>query len=254
MAVGCTRSPGPGGALDQRESDAEAADLVGRVKTVRLESVKFFLDGNRWAEGPRQFISTTRYNEKGNLLEETFYHPNGLPAAKVVYSYDDRGRHAEEAVFKGDASRPSRLIYRHNESGRVIEKMIYRADGAFDWKVAYGYDQKGNKKEVAVYQADGALSAKRIYLHDGAGNEIEEAVYSSEALVSKGTFGYDGRGNRTIEIYSLPKGTVSAEYIYDYEFDAVGNWTRRTRSSLDPGSGRTDFEHSDVAYRTLSYY
>lgn len=254
FASGCSRQPGPTGPLAQRESDVEAADLIGRVKTVRLESVKFLHDGRRWVEGARQFISTTRYNEQGNTLEEEFYKPNGALAVKVVYSYDPRGLHAEESVFKAGTSRPSRLVYHHDELGRLIEKMIYRDDGAFDWRVAYDYDQKGNKKEVAVYQADGALSAKRLYLYDDDGNEIEEAVYSDRALVSKGTFSYDPKGNRTKEVFSLPKGTVSAEYLYDYEFDAAGNWIKRIRSSLDPGSGRIDLEHSDVAYRTIGYY
>ena len=254
FASGCSRPPGRTGPLAHLESDAETADLVGRVKTVRLESVKFLRDGRRWVEGARQFISTTRYDEQGNTLEEEFYKPNGALAVKVVYSYDPRGLHAEESVFKGEASLPSRLVYRHDEAGRLVEKLIYRADGAFDWKVAYDYDQKGNKREVAIYQADGALSAKRLYLYDGAGNQIEEAVYSDDRLVSKGAFSYDAKGNRTKEVFSLPKGTVSAEYLYDYEFDAAGNWIKRTRSSLRPDSGQVDLEHSDVAYRTISYY
>jgi len=254
MAAGCNRPPAPAAPLLQRESDAQAADLAGRVKTVRLESARFFHDGKKWAEGPRQFVSTTRYDEKGNTLEEAFYKPNGSLAVKVVYSYDRGGLHAEESVFKADASTPSRLVYHHDEAGRLIEKMIYRADGTFDWKVAYGYDQKGNKSEVAVYQADGSLSAKRRYLYDGEGNEIEEAVYSDKALVSKGTFRYDAAGNRTEELYFLPKGTLSARYRYDYEFDAAGNWIKRTRSGLDPGSGRVDLRSSDVAYRTIGYY
>jgi hypothetical protein len=236
------------------ESDAEAAGLIGRVKTVRVERATFSKRGGLWTEIPRQFISTTRYNEKGDTIEELFYQPNGLPAMKVIYTYDSKGRHAEEAVFKGESSRSSRLVYHHDESGRLIEKVIYNVEGALDWKVGYTYDDKGNKKEVVVSQADGSLSARRLYRYDAEGNEIEEGVYSGETLVSRGVFGHDGKGNRIKETFFLPKGTVSAEYVQTYEFDAAGNWIKRSRSGVDLGSGKIDFEHSESTYRTIGYY
>lgn len=253
FSTGCTRESPQKVTLDESASDAEEAGLIGRVKAVRVEHAKFFKDGDRWVEGARQFVSTTRYNDQGNMAEEEFYKPNGLLAVRVAYTYDNQGRHAEEAVSRGEGSPPSKLVYHHDGSGRLIEKMIYRADGAFDWKVHYTYDGRGKKKEVAVYQADGSLSAKRIYRYDGEGNEIEEAVHSAEALVSRGLFSYDARGNRIKETFYLPKGTVSAEYLYAYELDPAGNWIRRSRSNLKPGSDQVDFEHSDVTYRTIRY-
>jgi antitoxin component YwqK of YwqJK toxin-antitoxin module len=254
-AAGCSREgTNQRAPLQTRASDAEAAGLTGRVKTVRIEKATFSKKGGRWFEVPRQFVSTTRYNEKGDMTEEAFYQPNGLLAVRVVYTYDPQGRHAEEAAFRGEASRPSRLVYHHDESGQLIEKVVYNADGTFDWKVHYTYDGQGNKKEVAVFPADGSLSTKRVYLYDGDGNEIEEAVYSGNALVSKGVFSYDEKGNRTQETFSLPKGTVSARYVYAYAFDESGNWIKRTRSGINLGSGEVDFEHSDSTYRTISYY
>lgn len=253
FVTGCTRES-PGVSLQDRDSDAEKAGLVGPVKTVRVESVKYLKEGDRWVEGAREFVSTTRYNDKANTVEEEFYKPNGLLAVRVTYTYDDQGRHAEEAVFKGDGARPSKSVYHHNEVSQLIEKVVYKADGAFDWKVRYTYDDRGNKKEVAVYQADGSLLAKRVYGYDGDGNEIEEAVHSAEALVSRGVFSYDGKGNRIKEIFYLPKGTVSAEYVYTYELDAAGNWIKRSRSGIRPGSGQIDFERSGITYLTIRYH
>lgn len=254
-AAGCSgEGSHPPVSLKEKESDAKKAGLYGRVKMVRVESAKFHYREGGWVEGARHFASTARYNEKGDLAEEVFYKPSGLLAVRVVYTYDSQGRHAEEAVFKGEAVQPSRLVYHHNPSGQVVEKMVYRADGAFDWKVLLTYDDSGNKKEVAVYQADGSLSARRVYRHDREGNEVEETVHSSDALVSRGVYTYDGKGNRTEELFSLPKGTVSARYLYAYLFDEVGNWTMRTRSGIDLESGNVDFEQSNITYRTILYY
>lgn len=255
LLMGCTpEMSNPGVSQRQEKSDAAEAGLAGRVKTIRIETAKFFNQDGRWKEGPRRFASTTRYDEKGNLQEEAFYKPNGQLQVRVVYTYDGRGRHAEEAVFKGDASHPSKLVYHHDRSGRVAEKIVYNADGRFDWKVHFTYDAKGNKQEVAVYQGDGILSAKRVYLHDGDGNEIEEAVYAGEGLVSKGIFGYDESGNKITEVFARPRGTITARYRYDYAFDAAGNWVRRVRSGINLVSGEAEPEQSDVTYRTLHYH
>lgn len=252
LTIGCTQGAA-GTKGSPAKSDAEEAGLIGRVKTVRLETAKFVGRGDGWAEGPRRFVSTTRYNENGNLAEEEFYRSTGLLTAKVIYTYDSRGRHAEQAVFKGDGSRPSKLVYHHDGSGLIVDKMIYNADGAFDWKVHFTYDGKGRKERVAVHDAEGALLSERVYLHDGDGNEVEERVYSADALVSRGVFSYDGKGNRIREIFYLPGGSVSAQYTYRYEFDEAGNWIKQIRSAIDIVSGEVVFRHSEVSYRTIVY-
>jgi protein TonB len=92
------------------------------------------------------------------------------------------------------------------------------------------YDQKGNRIDNAYFlAAGGSLTGKEIYKYDDKGNMVEMTLHNDD-------------------------GSLLAKEVYNYEFDAVGNWTKMTTSVAMIEGGKLSFEPSEVTYRTISYF
>src|SRR5437660_645265 len=92
------------------------------------------------------------------------------------------------------------------------------------------YDQKGNRVDNAYFlEAGGSLTGKEVYKYDDKGNIVEMTLHNDD-------------------------GSLLAKEVYEYEFDAVGNWVKMTTSVAIIEGGRVTFEPSEITYRTISYY
>jgi TonB family protein len=92
------------------------------------------------------------------------------------------------------------------------------------------YDQRGNRVDNAYFlEAGGSLTGKEVYKYDDKGNIVEMTLHNDD-------------------------GSLLAKEVYEYEFDAVGNWVKMTTSVAIIEGGRVTFEPSEITYRTISYY
>jgi hypothetical protein len=65
----------------------------------------------------------------------------------------------------------------------------------------------------------------------------------------------DDKGNRVEwTIFEVRDGTISSKLSYVYEFDAKGNWIKRTSSKWVTKDGRSYYEPENVYYRKIMYY
>jgi len=92
------------------------------------------------------------------------------------------------------------------------------------------YDMKGTKIDTAYFLgAGGSLTGKEVYKYDDRGNIVEMTLFNTD-------------------------GSVLSKEKYDYEFDAMGNWTKMTTSVGVIENGQMSFEPSEVTYRIIAYY
>ncbi|HEX8068400.1 MAG TPA: TonB family protein [Pyrinomonadaceae bacterium] len=92
------------------------------------------------------------------------------------------------------------------------------------------YDMKGAKIDNAYYLATGgALTGKEVYKYDDRGNIVEMTLYNAD-------------------------GSVLSKEVYQYEFDAMGNWTKMMTSVAVVENGKLNFEPTEVTYRSISYF
>jgi TonB family protein len=92
------------------------------------------------------------------------------------------------------------------------------------------YDVKGAKIDNAYFlAAGGALTGKEVYKYDDKGNIIEMTLFNAD-------------------------GSIMSRENYQYEFDAMGNWTKMVTSVAVIDNGRLTFEPTEVTYRSISYY
>jgi protein TonB len=92
------------------------------------------------------------------------------------------------------------------------------------------YDMKGAKIDTAYFLgAGGSLTGKEVYKYDDRGNIVEMTLFNTD-------------------------GSVLSKEKYDYEFDAMGNWTKMTTAVAVIENGQMSFEPTEVTYRVIAYY
>lgn len=241
-----TPTPLPQAPVARRpRSDAEDDGLKGRVKTVLTETQD--LSGT-WAVGGRKPSSMDYYNEQGNLIKRESYDYRGNPSEITVYGYLDGDRVSNSGSLEYEYNPPAVMIsapaggpkptydprysyklkYKYDDQGRLREETWYGSDGKL-W-LRYVYNLKGNQKEALVYAADGSLNQKWVVMLDAQGNDVEK------------------------QYYDVKTNVVDEKYTYTYEFDAKGNWTKRTAAKWAAEDGKSGSKPYDVTYRTITYY
>ena len=100
-------------------------------------------------------------------------------------------------------------------------KVSFFSESKYDLVEKFGKIEKGNMIERNEYNADGSLSSKQTYKYDVKGNKIEGKHYIAD-------------------------GILSDKYTYKCEFDAMGNWIKKTIINDD--------KPKDLTERVIEYY
>lgn len=229
-------------------SDADDDGLHGKVKTVFQESQD--LSGT-WSVQGRKPSSMEYYNERGNLTKRESYDYKGNLSDITVYGYLDGARVSRsksieheynpppmmiaspsgEARPKSDSRYSNKFTFQYDDQKRLIEKSWLMNNGQPSIRYVYKYSgNPANQREELVYSADGSLNQRYLSILDDKGNEVEQTSFETR------------------------DGSVRGKYSYVYEFDAQGNWIRRTTSKWTTKDGKSSYAPAYVDYRTISYY
>lgn len=116
------------------------------------------------------------------------------------------------------------------ETAKIVPKGGKPAEGERVVLETATYDMRGAKVDNAYFLvAGGSLTGKEIYKYDERGNIMEMTLHNSD-------------------------GSVMSKEKYDYEFDAMGNWTKMVTSVALIENGQLRFEPTEVTYRFISYF
>jgi len=116
------------------------------------------------------------------------------------------------------------------ETSKLMSKGGKLTEGARTVLETATYDMKGVKIDTAYFLgAGGSLTGKEVYSYDDKGNIVEMTL-------------------------SKEDGSVLSKEKYEYEFDAMGNWTKMTTSVAVIENGQMSFEPTEVTYRVIAYY
>jgi protein TonB len=140
-----------------------------------------------------------------------------LPAAA---GETDRQRDGLQGPVRRVRTETAKLVYK---AGKVAEAERATLETAT-------YDMRGAKIDNAYFlSAGGTLTGREVYRYDERGNIIEMTLLNTD-------------------------GSVMTKERYDYEFDAMGNWTKMLTSVAVVENGETKFEPTEVTYRSISYF
>ncbi|MDT7543007.1 MAG: periplasmic protein TonB [Acidobacteriota bacterium] len=116
------------------------------------------------------------------------------------------------------------------ENAKLVSKGGQLVEGARSVVETATYDMKGSKIDTAYFlSAGGALTGKEVYKYDDKGDIVEMTLFNTD-------------------------GSVLSKEKYDYEFDAVGNWTKMLTSVAVIENGKMSFEPTEVTYRVVAYF
>ncbi|HEY9285170.1 MAG TPA: hypothetical protein VIP46_17080 [Pyrinomonadaceae bacterium] len=191
------------------------------------------------------------YDERGNELTQTSYNADDSVAFKTASTYDARGNKIEWVQHIGETLR-YRVIHRYDEKSRLKERetIEYGAEAhvcsshaPVPGKVVFTYDDEKGAREEATYDAAGVLTHRVVAGLDGKGNEIARAELASDGSPKCSKLSWYDEGKLVREMCGEPSTK--------FEYDAKGNWTRKT-FFLRPASGGP--EAYGAEYRTITYY
>ena len=115
-------------------TDREQDGLAGPVRRVKTETAKITVKNGKPAEGPRNVLETTTYDQKGTRVDNAYFlSAGGSLTGKELYKYDERGNMVEMTL--------------HNDDGSLLAKEVYK----------YEFDAVGNwtKMTTAVAVVEG---------------------------------------------------------------------------------------------------
>jgi YD repeat-containing protein len=162
-------------------------------------------------------VMKARYDDRGNMVEQTFFGTNGKPTLtrngfhKIVLRYDDHGWVLERRYFAADGKTPilhkdghAVVRSRYDRRGRPIEESYLAADDKPTWlksgihRLTARYDVRGNQVETTHFGMDGrpVLSHEGIAgvtsVYDDRGNIVEQHYFGLNRRLVRNRYGYAG--------------------------------------------------------------
>jgi hypothetical protein len=135
----------------------------------------------------------------------------------------------------------------YSESGYdLVEKFGEIEKDTLYFKTTYKYDVKGNEIDGILASGEHMVDSA-TYEYDEKGNEIEYNEYNYDgSLVYSATYEYDEKGNMIENNTYNADGSLSSKYTYNYEFDAMGNWIKKTSITIG--------KPNQLIERVIEYY
>src|ERR1044072_323872 len=238
-----------------QEAIANKLPIVsGPVKTIRLESFDLKKVSGKWSEGEKRWRTDTSYNPEKSRIEVALYMGGQNIFRKEVYSFDPQGKLTNWDLYEADGRHTgTKATYIYVKGGRMSEA-IHHLLGSFSYKETFYYPDERHVEATTQFHFN-EKPDKEVYTYDDKGNIVEAIFYEEDGrLRVKESYKYDGKGNPVEFAAHSPTGALLYKETHRYEFDARGNWIKRTTSEYDPDKGRLQVEPAQVAKRTISYY
>lgn len=235
-------------AAKREKTDAQDANLKGKVKTIISESEKP-------GEANSRYINwIEEYDKRGDLVKRIYFDWAKNPSTITVYGYIDGAR-----VTRGNSIRhpydpppalappgapgaapPPKRDPRYQTkyedkyaNGKLSERLMYGNTGQLWTRTLYNWKDK-DQVEILIYTSTGELNQKYTRRYDNSGDEIEQMSFDQS------TQKYYGN-RRTVTKYE--------------SYDKTGNWTKRTFTIKKVAEDGTEtLVGSYASYRTITYH
>lgn len=227
-----------------KKTDRDFDELSGPVRFVRVEVEDYGGQSIAPIIDTRILEKIVAYDLSGRVTEEIHGLGRDCVSYRHVYTYDAEGNRTH-AIYPGNAKAAGgEAVPAQPHDSPLFYKQVFKIDGA------------GRRSEFDEYDKSGKLSGHSYYKYDDQGrltDTIQER-YGYSASPSRCEFKYNERGvasEKTCQNWTFT-GREKSQYVYDY--DASGNWIKRTAKIsmvLTDGSVR---ERTEISYREFQYY
>jgi YD repeat-containing protein len=227
-------------------------DNAGRV----LETKVFSRNGDKI-----DVFHNFKYDERGNQIERNYG-----TGGRVLAVYDAHNNETSTISYSGTGVVTGRTFSEHDNRRRRV-KLVIHTDGMFRkeavlrFEIRFKYDAKSRiiEKQTFEFNAEPNVTlshapepGKILYIYDDDKKTMETVKYTSEGYVKEKLVTiFDDRGKES-GFNCESADFETCKQILKYQYDAQGNWIRKTRS------GRRFFGDDLRPYqaeeRVISYY
>lgn len=193
------------------------------------------------------------------LAQKITYNPQDIPTDKITYMYDSKGNLNLENIYLGTEIVQFKTLYTHDKKNRILSesrydknsKIIYQTRYTYDgnnlvkketineksepeYVEKFTYDKKGNILTQDIFEKYDNSNTTNTFKYDTNDNKIEWSVIKNGTPVVRAVFTYDKHKNQTsYATTDEASGKIIDKREYAFEYDAKGNWTKKTISIND---------------------
>lgn len=238
------------------KNDWQANDLNGKVKSAKHTSTYRNTETGKWQSSQSWSID---FDENGNSVERLDFKEDGKLFYKTEYKRNSNNQLVESIVTWPDGKPGGKTVFIYDSAGNNVNEIKYKPDGSLSEHVIYKYDKNGNKIESGTKKGDTLLMHSTTYKYDNNGKLIQTRIeWKEDENYHIFTCKYDDKG-RKIETNELPQDRVEpfrellkydehdnvieftsnwmaslpTHIIYNYEYDAQGNWVKKSSANYN---------------------
>lgn len=221
-----------------KKTDRDYDELNGPVRFVRVEMEDTQYQSGAPRINTRFLEKIVAYDVTGRVTEEIRSFGTDCVSSRHVFSYDPEGSRTE-AIYSAarDKSNPSQPPV-----SPLMHKQVFKMEEA------------GRRSEIDEYDDKGKLSGKSLYEYDNQGR-VNDIIQESDSTRSRCEFTYNDKGLASEKTCQGSATGIRDRSQYAYEYDAKGNWIKRTAKNSCVLPNRWFFEAGTrIHYREIKYF
>ncbi len=204
-------------------SDLENYNLSGLVKFMKEVFSGAIEKDGKIVKGSESAGKNThvKFDEDGNLLEETkYYSSTGAMASVRVIEYDDEGNKISDAILDKDGNETNKWVYKYDSDILVSKQMFLKEKLYIDTKIEY--DKNWNKIAEINLDPEGEEIDRTTYTYNDSGELIEEFRRGTDKFI----YGKNGLASSLERYASKDK----LQFRYNFEYDEADNLISKKRT------------------------
>ncbi|GGD32909.1 hypothetical protein [Flavobacterium orientale] len=165
------------------------------------------------------------YDEKGNLIKESYYKNTERITNYITYEYDDTNKKLSESYFDSQNNNVSNTKYEY--LGDLLVKVeSYLPNGELQYSEMKMYDDNNNLTYNKVIDNSIKQVSEEKIGYDSQKNIVSHEFIQNGTTVQSITKGYDD-SNRLVETATTSQNGTSKRTLF-FETDDKGNWVKKT--------------------------
>jgi hypothetical protein len=234
-----------GGIVTERVDQNEKGQLTGRSVMGPFGSV----EDTVYSDGQLASRRTYRYDDRGNVIEILALDPDGAEVSRSTMTYDDTGHVVEEWDRGRNNSFELHFVHTYNPKSHFETFTTFNENGSakLSWVL-----QDATMLSYRQQPGDGSVLGSTFFMDSGPRKQ-EARNYHSDGTFERVESEFLDEQKRNVSHMERHGPTDELVIVadYEYEFDLIGNWTKRTTWLWTPGLGRRTLYEID--YRTIEY-
>lgn len=194
----------------------------------------------------------TAYNSKGWRKTMTYVTPEADIIFRSRFKHDGFGLTTVEQIVDNNDNVIGRTYYSYDAQNVLKEMWVEDADRQIESRTLVRFDAQGRLVQRSLNDADGNIYKREVFTY--AGNNVEKKVVFDRKghKMQEWRYEYDENNepvSQTLYDYSEAEPEMYIT-IFQYDYDANGNWTRRTESELIDGDPVMQY----IVTREIEYF